>query len=234
MSNDAFPPALPHGPIIEVFPDVFVITGGFRFAPGLSITRNMTILRHEGALTLVNSVRLSPDGESALDKLGKVRHLVKIGAFHGLDDPWYVHRYAPAFWAPPKSRHAPGVAHDHDLVPGQSPLPDLKVLPFTRARRPEVALLLERQGGVLLTCDSYQNWTTFDGCSPLGKIMMKLMGFGPTLIGGPWAKQMGPDVRADFDALLGEPFVHLLSAHGTPLENAAKDGLRVAIARRYG
>mgnify|MGYP001615266114 CR=1 FL=1 len=59
-----FPPALPHGAIEEVFPDVFLVTGGFRFAPLLSITRNMTIVRQGAELVLVNSVSLSDEGEA--------------------------------------------------------------------------------------------------------------------------------------------------------------------------
>ena len=54
-----FPPALPHGALTEVFQNVFVVTGSFRFGPGLNITRNMTVVREGGELTIVNSVRLT-------------------------------------------------------------------------------------------------------------------------------------------------------------------------------
>ena len=94
-------------------------------------------------------------------------------------------------------------------------------------------LLLEREGGVVLPCDSYQNWTTFERCSAVGKVMLRAMGFRPTMIGGPWARAMGPDVKKDFDALAEREFRHLLPAHGEPLLNAAKDGLRVAIRHRF-
>jgi len=55
--------------------------------------------------------------------------------------------------------------------------------------------------------------------------MMKAMGFGPTLVGGPWAKRMGPEVRADFGRLEGLPFRSLIPAHGTVLRDDAKAGL---------
>src|SRR5688572_6827527 len=87
-----FLPAMPHGPITEVFPDVFVVEGGFQFAPGVRITRNMTVVRQGDELTIINSVRLTPDGEAELEKLGRVKHVVRIGAFHGADDPYYVDR----------------------------------------------------------------------------------------------------------------------------------------------
>lgn len=228
-----FPAALPHGPLAEVFPDVFLVTGGFRFAPGLSITRNMTVVRQGGDLTVVNSVRLSPDGEAELEKLGKVRHVVRIGAFHGADDPYYVHRFGAKLWAPPKTEHAGGAKSDEELRPGASPIEGSQVFLFEKAALPEAALVLDREGGLLLTCDSYQNWTSFDGCSLLGKLMMKAMGFGPTLVGGPWAKRMGSGVKADFGRLEELPFRTLIPAHGTVLRDDAKPGLRTAVSRRF-
>jgi hypothetical protein len=63
--------------------------------------------------------------------------------------------------------------------------------------------------------------------------MMRAMGFGPTIIGGPWVKAMGPEVRADFERLLELPFVSLIPAHGTVLERTAKAGLATALASRF-
>jgi hypothetical protein len=228
-----FAPALSHGPIAEVFPDVFQVTGGFRFAPLLSITRNMTIVRQGGALTVLNSVRLSPEGEAGLAKLGKVEHVVRVGAFHGLDDPYYVDRYRATLWGPPGTKHAAGLTA-RDLAPGASPIEGATVFLFEGAKRGEAVVVLDRDGGAIVTCDSYQNWTSFEGCSALGKLMMKAMGFGPTLIGGPWIKEMGPGVRPDFDRLLELRWKHLVPAHGAVLRDTAKDGLRKAIASRFG
>jgi len=64
--------------------------------------------------------------------------------------------------------------------------------------------------------------------------MMRALGFGPTLIGGPWMKRVGtPEVRGDFERLLQVPWKHLLPAHGTPLRDRAQEGLRTAIAHRF-
>ena len=231
---DFLPPRAPDGPITEVFPDVFSVTGGFGFGPGLSITRNMTIVRQGEELTLLNSVRLSPEREVELDKLGKVKHLVRVGFFHGVDDPYYVNRYAPTYWAPTGTRPGDGPAPTREIKLGESPIAQSTVFTFERGKRPEVALLLERDGGILVTCDSYQNWTTFAGCSLLGGVMMRAMGFGPTLIGGPWTKAMGTDVREDFARLRALEFRHLVPAHGTVLRDEAKAGLTTAIAKRFG
>lgn len=228
-----FPAALAHGPITEEFPGIFFVTGAFGFGPGLAITRNMTIVRQGGDLSIINSVRLSPKGEAELEKLGTVKHVLRIGAFHGADDPYFKERFGAKVWAPPGVTYASGLKIDEELRAGQCPIADAKVFAFEKGERPEVALLLERDGGTLVTCDCYQNWTTFAGCSLLGKLMMRAMGFGPTLIGGPWTRAMGPEVRADFDRLLELPFTNLVPAHGTVLEKSAKAGLATAVAARF-
>jgi hypothetical protein len=174
------------------------------------------------------------EGEAELERLGKVKHLVRIGAFHGADDPWFVQRFGATLCAPPGTRHKGAIQTDRELKPGESPIEGATVFAFERTRRPEAALLLDREGGILMTCDSYQNWTSFAGCSLLGKVMMRAMGFGPTLIGGPWVKEMGPDVRTDFARLVELPFRHLAPAHGTVLRDRARQGLHTAVAHRFG
>ncbi|HEX6277327.1 MAG TPA: hypothetical protein VFZ53_30000 [Polyangiaceae bacterium] len=229
-----FRPAYPHGSFEEVFPNLFFLRGRLRLAPGVTITRNMVVVRVGNDLVLVNSVRLTAEGEAELAKLGQVKHLVRLGFAHGADDAYYVHRYRPTFWAPRGQRHARGVAPDYELGDGQSPLERSSVFPFQSGSAPEAVLLLERpEGGVIVPCDSYQNWTTFEGCSALGTAVLRGMGFGPSLIGGPWARRMGSRVKKDFDALVERNFVHLLPAHGEPLKGTAREALRAAMARRF-
>jgi len=228
-----FRPAYPHGRFDEVFPELFFLRGSLRLGPGVTITRNMVVVRQGGELTLVNSVRLSEDGEAALESLGTVRHLVRLGFAHGADDAYYLHRYKPTFWAPKGQRHAAGVSPTHELRDRQTPIERSSAFSFDSGKLAEAALLLEHDGGVLVPCDSYQNWTTFDGCSALGKLTLRAMRFGPTLIGGPWAKYMGPRVKRDFDALVERDFRHLLPAHGEPLVGSAKQGLVTAIRHRF-
>jgi hypothetical protein len=234
MTPMAFRPAMPHGPITEVFDDVFMVTGGFRFAPGLSISRNMTIVRENGELTLINSVRLTDEGEQELDKLGKVKNLVRIGFFHGADDPYYLDRYKPSLWAPKGIEHARGVKPEQELTPWSTPIGGAKVFMFERGKDTEALFILDRNGGVMVSCDSFQNWTSFAECSFLGSLMMRSMRFGPTMIGPMWIKRMGREVKADFDRLADHSFKHLVPGHGTVLKNQAADGLRTAVKKSFG
>lgn len=225
-----FRPVEKHGAFEEVFPNVHVVQSGFRFAPGMGITRNMFVVKQGDELTIVSTARLSPEGEEKLDALGKVKHVVRIGGFHGADDPYYVHRYPDAtFWAPKKLTDVP--KKQRALEENEHPIEGGKIFLFKHGQMDEAALVLP--GGILVTADAYQNWTTFDGCTFLGKLMMRAMGFGPTLIGGPWVKRQGQDIRKDFDRLLDVDFQHLLPGHGAPLRDHAKDGLKTAIANRF-
>ena len=95
--TQSFPPVEPHGSLEPIFEDAWYVTGSVVFKPLLRLPRNMVVLRHGDELTVINSVRLSADGESALDALGKVTHVMKIG-FHGMDDAYYLNRYGAKMW----------------------------------------------------------------------------------------------------------------------------------------
>src|SRR3954468_11471301 len=95
------PPAMPHGAIEEVFPDVFVVRSSFRAGAGVTFDRNMTIVRQGGELVVINSARLTEAGEAELGKLGKVTHVVRAAAFHGADDPYFVERFGATLWGAP-------------------------------------------------------------------------------------------------------------------------------------
>jgi hypothetical protein len=230
-----FPEALAHGPIQQLFPDVFWVQGTFRMAPLMTITRNMFILREKGELSLINSVRLSEAGERELEALGQVKHLVKIGAFHGMDDPYFLHRYKPKFWSLPKAKHAPDIKPDVEMTVADAlPISGASLFRFDNAKFPEAAILLPIEGGLLLTCDSIQNWSTTEGNSLPMKLVLRAGGFmRPAVIGPPWRKAMTrPDapLSADFQRLLQQPFQSLLGGHGTPLLKTAKEALSSSVS----
>lgn len=230
----SFAPALSHGPLTEVFPGVFVVRGSMRMGPGVVIPRNMTVVKNGDGLVLINSVRLTDAGERSLDALGKVEHLVRLGSFHGIDDPYYVDRYKPEYWEPTGMAPKNGLKADQELKAGQSPIADAQVMIFAAGKSVEAALILARAGGILVTCDSFQNWATTTGASPMGKIIAHVMGFGPSIIGPMWLKATGHGVRADFEKLLTLEWKHALCGHGDPLLDRAQDGMRSAMSKAFG
>src|SRR5690606_30853215 len=125
--------------------------------------RTMLVVREAGTLTLINSVRLGEAGLASLDALGVVKHVVRLGAFHGRDDPFYRHHYGAELWALAESAHADGREADRALdEDGELPIRGARLLRFRSAAQPEAALLLPHGGGTLVTCDAIQNWTGLD------------------------------------------------------------------------
>jgi hypothetical protein len=232
-----YPAAQAHEPIREIAPDVFFVPGTMQMAPLMRISRNMTVIRDGGDLTLVNAIRLTSAGEDALQRLGTVRHVMRLGCVHGLDDAYSVARFGAQFWCQAGSTRYPEPAPDHVLREG-GPLPvgDAQLFVFRETRLPESALLL-RRGGVLVTCDSLQHYGDWRRHSLAARLVMPLLGFSrTTLIGPPWKKHLTPpggSLRADFERLASLEFDTLISAHGTPLVGGARGAVRAAIDRAY-
>lgn len=224
IAADAYPPAEPHGAIEEIFEDVFWLQGSVTIesvSPDLRINRNMVVIREGEALSVIGPVRLSEEGEAALDKLGRVEHVIRIGANHGMDDAYCVARYGAAFWSPVGSLRYPEPKPQHILQPGGSlPFDGGTVFAFENIALPEAAILLEREGGILITADSLQHWKDWSGCSPAALEFFDQMGFSKTTIIGPvWLRRLTPEgssMKPDFERLLELEFKHHIAAHGAP------------------
>ncbi len=241
MSQDKYAAVRSHGPLREVGPGLWQVVGTIRMGVGMTITRNMTVVREGSALTICNSVRLDEKAEAELRKLGEVRQVIKLGQFHGMDDPYYVGRFGAKLWALPGSKHDRGLTTDVELSEG-GPLPLQERAPqlfvFRNAKSPEAALFLG-EPGVLLTCDSVQNWSpAMTGCSWLARTMMPRMGFVPgPLIGPFWRKYMtvpGKSLRDDFERLIELPIQQVLVAHGEPIRENGRDAIRTAMHACFG
>lgn len=235
MSADAYPEALPHQKIKEIFPDIFTIVGTVKMKPCFRFNRNMTIVRQGDDLTLINAVRLNEEGLAGLNRLGKVRHVMKIGAFHGMDDRFYVEGYGAKYWSLPGHKLPRGLNKDMEMKDGQGlPLADARLFAFKTTVVPEAVLLLKREGGILITCDSFLNWEKWGfGFNSFSKLFMKMGGFQGTANLGPgWCKQAKPQAE-DYQEIAKLEFKHLLSAHGDPLLEKAHEKAWQSIKRKF-
>lgn len=229
--------ALPHDPFVEVATDVFLLRSGLRMNPLVRISRNMTVLRQDGELSLVNPVRLDEDGIAALQALGRVRRIIALGAMHGIDDAWYRERFAVQTWVRPGSRRYPAPPQ-HEVFDESRPLPiaDARLLCFG-STQPESALLLARGQGLLLTCDAVQHYGDYRHCNLPARLLMPFIGFPKTTLIGPiWLQAMTPaggSLRADFERLLEWRFDSLLSAHGSFLATGAHAAVRGAVDKAF-
>ncbi len=227
------PEALPHGDIAELLPGIHFVTGSIRMTAPLPtrFSRNMTILRQDGALVLINSVRLDEPGLRALDALGEVKHVLRMAGFHGSDDPFYKDRYGATIWSvdapyvPGFDAGAPPYFTADEILTETTELPiqGARLIPFHSARTAEAMLFLDRDGGILVSGDCLQNWARPDRFFSLpARLMMRAMGFiRPYNVGPGWLKIAKPD-PAEIKALLDLDFEHVLPAHGALVIGNAK------------
>lgn len=246
-----FPDATPHGKLVEVLPDIFVVRGS-TLMPGfmplmpkflsMMINVNMTVIRQGRSLTLVNTVRLDEQGLKDLDALGTVDHIVRVAAVHGKHDPFFKNRYPNAtVWAA-KGTHY--IADFNNLKPDEYPeyfkadvyMDRSTKLPIANARLyffddnfNEVVLLLDREGGVLLSGDSMQNFDSGEYFNWAGYLMMRLAGFiKPTRLGLGWLafSDVSPEAIA---GLLDLEFANVLPSHGSPVIGDARSKYKTII-----
>ncbi len=233
-----FPDAMPHGEIKEVFADVFFVTGTMRnefFGSMWQFSRNMTVVREDDQLTIVNSVRLDYQELDALEALGNVVNVVRIGDMHGIDDSFYVDRYGATFWALPGMTIQDGLKVDKELVvDGEMPFGDCSLFVFKTTRRPEGILHLNRAGGIMIACDALQNWVEPDEFFVHESVeTMREMGFFvPANLGLAWLHESEPKAD-DFVRLKKVPFRHALCGHGSPLHDSARENYHTTFARMF-
>jgi len=231
MTN--FPERLPHGEFDEILPDVFFLKGQIRIEADEvhEFSRNMIVIRDNDTLTLVNTIRLDDAGLAHLDALGTVRHIVKLGSFHGRDDAFYLHRYGAQLWAPAGMKYDRGETTDKTLASDQpGPCAGSTALVFDTPKLPEAVLHIERHGGILITCDSLQNMAGPDEYfnDVAAEAKERLGFFHKAAIGPGWRKFAEPKA-SDLSLLKDLGFRHLFSAHGDPLLDKAHQAVTATI-----
>ncbi len=233
-----YPPAYPHDSIEEIAPDVFMVRGTIRMNPLMRITRNMAIIRHEGELTLLNPIRLDDAGEAHLSTIGEIKRILRLGPMHGVDDPYYIDRFNAELWAQEESKTYPEPKPDRQISATSTlPFPDAQLFCFEGMTQKESALLIDRDGGLLLTCDSIQHYGDYRHNNWIARTMMPFIGFPKTTVVGPiWLKLMTPEgasLESEFRRLLELEFRHLLSAHGSFLPDTAHASVEAAVGRAF-
>lgn len=237
------PPALKHGSLEQVFPDVFYVRGSMKVGGPVAFSRAMTVVREGDRLVVINSMRLDEEGLAALDELGTVTDVLSIAGFHGRDDAFFKERYGATIWDLEGHIYAKGFNENPTpadaYFTADQQMNAKTALPLSGARlhvfntkTPEAIVVLEREGGVLVTGDSLQNWATTDEYFTwMGKAMMKVMGFiKPHNLGPGWIKAAKPTPK-DVGDVLDLEFAHVLPAHGSPVLGNAKEKYRPTIEK---
>lgn len=205
--------------------------------PLIRISRNMTVIRHAGELSLINPIRLNEAGITALQHLGTISRILTLGALHGIDDAWYRDHFGVECWARSGSLKYPLAAGCRLLDERQPlPFPEAQLFCF-RGTQPESAVLLRRGEGLLLTCDAIQHYGDYRHASPVAKMLLPFLGFPKTTLVGPmWLKAVTPSggsMRKDFERLLELQFDSLFAAHGSFLSEGAHSAVEAAVRKAF-
>ena len=228
----------PHGDIEEIATDIFMLRGSFKMSPLVMITRNMGIVRNGSELTLINPVRVNEKVEAQLTALGQIKHVMRLGSFHGIDDPYYVEKFAAQMWAQPGGTEYSEPKIDRILsAAAELPFENAEIFEFVGSKQPESALLLKAEKGILFTCDAIQNYGDYSFNNIAAKILMPFIGFGRTTLVGPiWLRiqtKQGESLESEFRRLLTLKFDTLLSAHGTLLDSDAHAAVLRAVDKAF-
>jgi hypothetical protein len=235
MSRMTFPSALAHGPITPVVEGVFLVRGAYRMGPGMLISRTMTVVKNPDGLVVLNAIRLSEAGHAELDRMGVVKHLVKLSESHGIDEPFYVDRYKPDLWTMPGAKLDAGVVATKVLGPA-CPIDGGVVLDFPgSAGWKERALWIPNGGGTLISCDALQNHADREFTSAGGRLMSSLLGFkGGVIVAPMWRKMQklrGAQLGAALAAIAQLNFANLITGHGPASVGSANQLVKAAIER---
>lgn len=236
MTTDS--PIYPHGEIEEITQDIFMLRGSIKMNPLVRITRNMGIVRNGGELSLINPVRVNERVESQLTALGEIKHVLRLGCFHGVDDPYYVEKFGAQMWAQAGGTTYTEPKIDQALSSGAGlPFDDAEIFEFAGTKQPECALLINKGKGILFTCDAIQNYGDYSYNNLAAKILMPFIGFPRTTLVGPiWLKlqtREGENLESEFRKLLELNFDSLLAGHGTLLESGAHGAVERAINKAF-
>lgn len=235
------PPSLPHENIKKIFDNIYYVIGtSITHYEGHVIqhSSNMTIVCFEDDITLINTVRLDEKRLKYLDSLGRVKNIVRLGAFHGQDDAFYRDRYHARLWGLKGMKDDCGLGTyakmDVQMIPGGStPFPNCSLFVFETSSYPEGILHIAQEGGILVVCDCVKNWLSTNRFfnEETAKEHQEGGLIGPANIAF-WCTTCG--VRAsDFSRLNLLPFRHILSAHGEPMLNDAHEQLALSVKKQF-
>lgn len=245
-----YPSAQKHGPITQYKPNIYWVKGSVslkaphsRFGPlTLKFSRNMCIIKQGQSLILINSVRLNENALAELDELGTVKHVIRLAAFHGMDDPFYKDRYGADVWsvdAPyfrgvdPTNPENIYFKPDHRLhAECNLPLENSNYFEIDSGTLNEGLLRIEQDEGIAISGDSLQNWLAPDEYFNLSaRLMMGKMGFIRECgIGPGWIQATKPDLTTILP-FLEQPFECLIPSHGELVTSRASEKFKRSVQK---
>lgn len=186
--------------------NTFVFHCTTRSDAGGRVNRNMIAIASDGPggrteLSIIDPLRLTPEGERKMKKMGTITRIVRLGdQLHGAEeDTYYLKTFSGCRrWAAGEFPSCPTVpVHEKLTETGATPFPLCKVFVFKETAEPEAALLLFREGkhgNILITGDSLQHQLDNEFVNMPVVAKMKLAGLleSDIVVSQQWLKRMSP------------------------------------------
>ncbi len=263
-----------HSKIQRVTDEIYMVRGKMPSTPSrplferlcLYFSRTMTIVRQKNSaggyeLTLINTLRLNDKTLMQLSELGEIKHIVRLGSFHGVDDAFYVQRYAARYWIVEGMKSAAGLDVQTEILSNTNlPIAGSQLFSFEQLTYPEAIIVIpttQLGAGVAITTDAIQNHrSAFDiDNSPLVSLAIRYIGLvGKARLGPIWMREQVPVntptatltaqeksrrivdfFRPQFERLLEEyDFDMLIPGHGWPIHQGAKKALAASMDSQLG
>lgn len=239
---------LPHGPLINLFDNIWYIQGQVKMPmlfPPMRISKTMTVIKNPqtNELTLINAMPLNKETLNEIEQLGEIKNTLRVGGYHGRDDNYYKHHYNVKVYAikgqcyEKKFEKVPGDPKNKyfqaDVLLDENselPVPNATLKLFKSSNPIEGILHIHENGGILITADSLHNTANADEyCNWGAKIFMKKFGFFKAYNVGPgWVQFAKPSLK-DIRSILDLDFDHVIPGHGPAVIGGAKQKYRPVI-----
>ena len=234
----SYAPIYPHGDLEQIGDEIYVLRGSIKLNSIVRITRNMVLIREGDEVVLINPVRVSEGVLQQIARLGKIAHVVRTGAFHGIDDPFYVETFNATMWAQPGGVTYTTPSIDQEITEATTlPFSRASIVTFKNTKEPEFALHIADRDGLLVTCDAIQHYGDYSYNNLPARLLLPFIGFPKeTLVGPIWIKVMATErgsLEDDLRQLLNLGFNRLIAAHGTLLESGAHAAVSTAIDKAF-
>lgn len=216
------------------------------------LNRNMIVLKNKaGQLTLINPLLLTPAGETALVKLGGVKHIIRLGTsfnfYDGsaVEDKYYLSKFPNCRrWAPGKLKSCPKLPVHKVLKKGVDlPHPDAKCFVMYSTVEPEAVILLSREkgGNMLIAGDCLQHQVDNSYINTPTVARLKVAGLMKerVVVSPLWLHAMAPPeglaaVGKSLSNLANTKFHRFISTSGNiMLKQEAKQGVVDAIQKAF-
>ncbi len=188
-----------------------------------------------------------------------MKHVVRLGSFHGVDDAFYLQHYDAKYWVVEGMVNAPGLTVEPEVLSNSNlPIPGSELFSFEELPHPEAIIILPattQRAAVAITTDSIQNHRSiFDlDNSPLVSLAIWRIGLvGMARLGPIWLREQTPAntglaplttqekkrnmaefFRPQYERLLSEhEFDMLMPGHGWPIYQGAKEAIAASMDRQ--